>query len=305
MLAVECRDVWMIYKNFMEKGFVALSGVDVEIEEGELYGILGPNGAGKTTLISIMSTILVPTKGDVKVLGMDAFNETKKVRERINIASGIRLPWGMRVYECLKFYALCYGISDRRVIEKLLQDFELEKYRNVRFDELSAGNKQKLNLARAFINNPKVVFLDEPTANLDPDVAKRIREIILNIKKEKDVTIVLTTHNMKEAEMLCDRIAFMKNGKIVAEGSAEFLKRFVKSKEKIFVTLKNNDKKALKLSHPYEIKDNKVVVYVESAEKSLAEVLFSIKSAGLEIESVKTEEITLEDVFVELAKSRQ
>ncbi len=295
----------MIYKNFMEKGFVALSGVDVEIEEGELYGILGPNGAGKTTLISIMSTILVPTKGDVKVLGMDAFTETKKVRERINIASGIRLPWGMRVYECLKFYALCYGISDRKVIERLLQDFELEKYRNVRFDELSAGNKQKLNLARAFINNPEVVFLDEPTANLDPDVAKRIREIILNIKEEKDVTIVLTTHNMKEAEMLCDRIAFMKNGKIVTEGSAEFLKRFVKSKEKIFVTLKSHDKKALKLNHPYEIKDNKVIVYVESAEKSLAEVLFSIKSAGLEIESVKTEEITLEDVFVELAKSRQ
>ncbi len=99
MDAVECRNVWMIYRNFMERGFVALKDVNLKIEEGELFGILGPNGAGKTTLISILSTILIPTMGEVKILGMDALKNTKEVRRRINISSGTRLPWGMKVYE--------------------------------------------------------------------------------------------------------------------------------------------------------------------------------------------------------------
>ncbi len=283
----------------MERGFPALRGVDLRIEEGELFGILGPNGAGKTTLISILSTILIPTKGEVRILGRDAFKNTKEVRRRINICSGTRLPWGMKVYECLRFYALCYGIRDKSVVEKLLSEFELERYRDVRFDELSAGNKQKLNLARAFVNNPELVFLDEPTANLDPDVARRIREMILELGK--DTTIVLTTHNMREAEMLCDRIAFIKEGRIVAEGTAESLKRFVRRREKVIVKFKGEFPE-IGTGWPYEVDGKKAVFYVDDAERSVAQIVYELMERGVRVESVRVEEITLEDVFVELAK---
>lgn len=307
MDAVECRDVWMIYRNFMEKGIAALRGVSLDVESGEILGVLGPNGAGKTTLVSVLSTILIPTKGDVKILGMDAFKNTKRVRERINISSGVRLPWGMKVYECLRFYAFCYGITDKRVIENLIADFELDEYRNTRFDDLSAGNKQKLNLARAFINNPEVVFLDEPTANLDPDVARKIRKMILQIIEEKDTTVILTTHNMREAEMLCERIVFIRDGRIIAEGTAEELKKIIREKERVIVRLRDSDKVSPQiLSHiPYqfEINGSYAVFYVDNAELSAPEILLELGKAGLNVESVKMEEISLEDVFIELAKN--
>ncbi|MBE8540586.1 ATP-binding cassette domain-containing protein [Geoglobus acetivorans] len=302
MNAVECRDIWMVYRNFMEEPFTALKGISLEIGEGEVYCILGPNGAGKTTLISILSTILIPTRGEVRILGMDALRQTKEVRRRINISSGTRLPWGMRVYEILRFYALAYGISDKNVVDRALAEFELEKYRDLRFDELSAGNRQKLNLARAFINDPEVVFLDEPTANLDPDIARKVREMVLGIKEERNVTLILTTHNMGEAEMLADRIAFIKNGEIVAEGTSDELKRFVRSRDRIIVEVENPEIGEISLSRPYEIDGSRIVFYSESAEKELAEIVFGLKRAGFEIKSVKTEEVTLEDVFIELAK---
>lgn len=301
MRAVECRDVWMVYRTFMERGIVALRGIDLDIEDGVIFGLLGPNGAGKTTLISILSTILIPTKGEVRILGMDAFKNTRKVRERINISSGVRMPWGMKVYECLRFYAMCYGITDRRVVDRVISEFELEEHRNKRFDDLSTGNKQKVNLARAFLNDPEVVFLDEPTANLDPDMAKKIRQMILRIKEEKDVTIVLTTHNMREAEMLCDRIAFIKEGKIVAEGTSEELKKYTKMSERVILKLKGNAKK-LHIPYPYRMDGNTLIAFVEDAEKALPSIVVRLAEQGVFVESAKMEEITLEDVFIELAE---
>jgi ABC-2 type transport system ATP-binding protein len=291
----------MVYRTFMERGIVALRGIDLDIEDGVIFGLLGPNGAGKTTLISILSTILIPTKGEVRILGMDAFKNTRKVRERINISSGVRMPWGMKVYECLRFYAMCYGITDRRVVDRVISEFELEEHRNKRFDDLSTGNKQKANLARAFLNDPEVVFLDEPTANLDPDMAKKIRQMILRIKEEKDVTIVLTTHNMREAEMLCDRIAFIKEGKIVAEGTSEELKKYTKMSERVILKLKGNAKK-LHIPYPYRMDGNTLIAFVEDAEKALPSIVVRLAEQGVFVESAKMEEITLEDVFIELAE---
>jgi len=291
----------MVYRTFMERGIVALRGIDLDIEDGVIFGLLGPNGAGKTTLISILSTILIPTKGEVRILGMDAFKNTRKVRERINISSGVRMPWGMKVYECLRFYAMCYGITDRRVVDRVISEFELEEHRNKRFDDLSTGNKQKVNLARAFLNDPEVVFLDEPTANLDPDMAKKIRQMILRIKEEKDVTIVLTTHNMREAEMLCDRIAFIKEGKIVAEGTSEELKKYTKMSERVILKLKGNAKK-LHIPYPYRMDGNTLIAFVEDAEKALPSIVVRLAEQGVFVESAKMEEITLEDVFIELAE---
>ncbi len=299
--AVECRDVWMVYRTFMEKDTVALRGVDLDVEDGIIFGLLGPNGAGKTTLISILATILIPTKGEVRVLGMDAFKNTRKVRKRINISSGVRLPWGMKVYECLRFYAMCYGITDRKVVDDVISEFELEDHRNKRFDDLSTGNKQRANLARAFLNNPEVVFLDEPTANLDPDMAKKIREMILRIKEERDITIVLTTHNMREAELLCDKIAFIKDGNIVAEGTSEELKRYTKMSERVILRVRGNVDR-VNLPYPFRLDGNSLTVFVEDSEKALPSIVVKLAEQGINVESAKTEEITLEDVFIELAE---
>lgn len=298
MKAVECKDVWKIYRSFMEKEIVALKDVNLDVELREIFGILGPNGAGKTTLISIMSTLLIPDRGEVKILGLDAFKKVEDVRRRINIAVGNRMPWGLRVYECLKFYAMCYGV-DKRSVEDLLERFELSKYKNLRFEELSAGNRQRLNLARALLNNPDLLFLDEPTTNLDPDFARKIRDLILELNEEGK-TIVLTTHNMREAEELCDRIAFLKDGRVYAVGDLEHFKKIIKKKEKIIVEFSGKFE-GMKMSYPYELDGNKITIFVDRSEKEIFDVVSSLK--GLKIESIKVEGVTLEDIFIEIAKT--
>lgn len=298
MKAVECKDVWKIYRSFMEKEIVALKDVNLDVELREIFGILGPNGAGKTTLISIMSTLLIPDRGEVKILGLDAFKKVEDVRRRINIAVGNRMPWGLRVYECLKFYAMCYGV-DKRSVEDLLERFELSKYKNLRFEELSAGNRQRLNLARALLNNPDLLFLDEPTTNLDPDFARKIRDLILELNEEGK-TIVLTTHNMREAEELCDRIAFLKDGRVYAVGDLEHFKKIIKKKEKIIVEFSGKFE-GMKMSYPYELDGNKITIFVDRSEKEIFDVVSSLK--GLKIESIKVEGVTLEDIFIEIAKA--
>src|SRR3989339_863956 len=145
------------------------------------------------------------------------------LKEELNMCSGIpNFPWSLTVEENLKFYSLLYGICDKDcgdIIQNCIKMFSLEKYRSVRYDQLSSGNKQKLALAKSMINNPKLLFLDEPTIGLDPDIAKKIRELIRKIHGERDITIILTTHYMKEAEELCGRIAFIKDGIIKAVGT--------------------------------------------------------------------------------------
>jgi ABC-2 type transport system ATP-binding protein len=235
--AVVCEDVWMIYKSLKSEK-IALKGINLKIPKGKIFGLLGPNGAGKTTLISIMATILKQTRGRVEVLGLDSIRDAKEIRKRINIASGNpNLIWSLTVYENLRYYAMLYGVRDRRVVENLIDEFELREFRDVEFNRLSTGSKQKLLLARAFVNDPELVFLDEPTKGLDPPVAKRLREKIADMQKDLGISVVLTTHYMSEAEMLCERIAFINRGEIVANGSKEELKRMLKMKDKITIEI--------------------------------------------------------------------
>jgi ABC-2 type transport system ATP-binding protein len=306
--AVFCEDVWMSYKSFFGGRKPALRGVSLEIEEGEIFGILGPNAAGKTTLISILSTLLIPDRGRVRILRMDAFKEIKRVRERINISSGLNLPWSLSVYECLKFFSMAYGIRDCK-IDELIESFELAEFRNTEFEELSTGNKQKLSLAKTFVNNPDLVFLDEPTSGLDPDVARRLRKMISKIHKEENLTIVLTTHYMAEAEELCDRIVFLNKGKIIAEGTQRELKQIIGARDVITIELISQPSRyfleRLEGSESIfgvDLRDNKILLYVDDSERRIKEVLEIFKPVWGEIKRVSMEEATLEDVFLELAK---
>lgn len=302
--AVVCEDVWMIYKSLKSEK-IALKGINLKIPKGKIFGLLGPNGAGKTTLISIMATILKQTRGRVEVLGLDSVRDAKEIRKRINIASGNpNLIWSLTVYENLRYYAMLYGVRDRRVVENLIDEFELREFRDVEFNRLSTGSKQKLLLARAFVNDPELVFLDEPTKGLDPPVAKRLREKIADMQKDLGISVVLTTHYMSEAEMLCERIAFINRGEIVANGSKEELKRMLKMKDKITIEIDAEISMQLpSLEGVYMVeRDGKSLsFYVDSAERRLWDVASEVAKLG-RIKNIVVREVDLEDVFNELVK---
>ncbi len=244
--AIVTKSVYKTYRSgfWGRKLTPALLGVDLSIKEGEIFGLLGPNGAGKTTLLNIFSCQLLPDSGEVWVLGNEITHQaTNRLKSRLNMCSGNpNFPWSLTVEENLKFYSLLYGLCRKdckKTIEKSMEMFGLEKFRHTRYDELSSGNKQRLALAKALINNPEVLFLDEPTIGLDPDIARKIRKEVFNIHKEKKNTIILTTHYMKEAEELCERIAFIKDGEIKALGTRDELLEMTKSEnlEEAFLEL--------------------------------------------------------------------
>ena len=210
----------------------ALRGASLQVPRGAIYGLLGPNGAGKTTLLSILATLLLPDGGSATILGHDVVREAFAIRRRLNMASGnASFVWSLRPAEVLAFYGRLYGLHGRalwRRVNELLERCELGPHRKTEYNELSTGLKQRLALAKALLNDPEVLFLDEPTLGLDPDVSIRIRAQIAELRRERGTTIILTTHYMREAEELCDRIAFIKGGRILAEGTADELKRQIR-----------------------------------------------------------------------------
>ncbi len=198
----------------------AVDGISLDILQGEVLGILGPNGAGKTTFLNILSTLLLADSGMVQIDGVPlAPKYFKRLRKILNMSSGHpNFPWSLTVDENLKFYALLYGLRGGALESKLgelKEMFNLGPIARQRFDELSSGSKQKVSLAKALLNDPKIIFLDEPTVGLDPDVAMKIRERILDVFKRKKLTILLTTHNMAEAEAMSNRIAFIRHGRLL------------------------------------------------------------------------------------------
>ncbi|OGR87451.1 MAG: hypothetical protein A3A86_02435 [Elusimicrobia bacterium RIFCSPLOWO2_01_FULL_60_11] len=221
----------------------ALDGAGIEVEAGEIFGILGPNGAGKTTLLNCLSLLLKPDEGSIEMFGMDALKFHNKLRARLNMSSGnSNFPWCMTVREILRFYGMLYGIGFaplKKKTDELLGLLSLEPYADRRFDELSTGTKQRLALAKALLNDPEILFLDEPTIGLDPDVSIKLRGFIQRLNREKKITVLLTTHYMKEAEQLAQRIAFIQKGRILALGTPSELKSrsSAQNLEEVFLSL--------------------------------------------------------------------
>jgi ABC-2 type transport system ATP-binding protein len=224
---------------FKKKVNTALNGISLTVNKGEIFGLLGPNGAGKTTLLNVISTQLLPDAGKVLMFGREttklSMHELATLKARINMCSGNpNFPWSLTVQEILKYYSMLYGFgifASKDRVHELISAFELEKHRNSEYSRLSTGTKQRVALAKSMINAPEILLLDEPTIGLDPDISKKIRAKILEINKKTGTTIILTTHYMKEAEELCGRIAFIKDGKIKALGTKAELKRKTKTKD--------------------------------------------------------------------------
>jgi len=245
---IEVRGIHKTYKSgmFGRRKTHALRGIDLDIKKGEIFGVLGPNGAGKTTFLNILIGQLETDEGSVMVMGHDVTkNFSNNIKSRMNMCSGNpNFPWSLNVEEALKFYGMLYGFSGKDLkhrVEHNIEIFGLEENRRVLYDELSTGNKQKLAMAKAMLNDPEILLLDEPTTGLDPDIAQKTRKLIKKIHKERDITTILTTHYMPEAEELCGRIAFIRNGKIIALGTKSELKKSTKTKdlEGMFIALAN------------------------------------------------------------------
>jgi ABC-2 type transport system ATP-binding protein len=200
----------------------AVRGVSFNVEEGEVFGLLGPNGAGKTTTVEILEGLRTPDGGRVSVCGFDPQRDSDALKHEIGAAlQSTSLPDKLRVMEALRLFASFY--RRRRNPEELLKRFGLEEKRNAFYSQLSGGQKQRLALAMALVNDPKMLFFDEPTAGLDPQVRREIYDIIEELRREKK-TILMTTHYIEEAERLCDRVAIVDHGKVIALGSPRELK---------------------------------------------------------------------------------
>ncbi len=254
-VAIEVNDLKRNYEGTLgmtkKKTIKALTGISFTVDEGEIFGLLGPNGAGKTTTIKILTTLLAPTSGEAKIFGYDCFGQEKFIRDKINfIFGGERgLYWRLSAYENLQYFGDIYKIPAKVLkerIPKLIKLVDLEGRENEKVESFSKGMKQRLQIARGLINDPKVLFLDEPTIGLDPIGAKDLRNIILKLKGEGK-TILLTTHYMQEADELCDRIAIINNGELVDIDTPKQLKiRHLKDKnaplEDVYIKLIGGNK---------------------------------------------------------------
>lgn len=238
---VVVEDLWRVYETTIgvlrrqRRSVEALRGISLEVTPAQIFGLVGPNGAGKTTLIKILTTLLIPTKGRAWVLGFDVAREEGKIRPRINfIFGGERgLYWRLSGEDNLRYFADLYRV-ERRVaegrIEDLLQMVGLWERREERVEGYSKGMKQRLHIAKALINDPQVLFLDEPTIGLDPVAARALRELIGEIRG-RGVTIFLTSHYMWEMETLCDQIAVLKEGQIITTDTPSNLKSHIRGLE--------------------------------------------------------------------------
>src|ERR1700686_2669875 len=201
----------------------AVKGIDFEIRSGEVFGLLGPNGAGKTTTVEILEGLRPRTGGQVAVLGFDPDKQRQRLKDRIGVClQATNLPDKIRVHESMEVFASFYTRNVN--LDQLLKRLQLEEKRNAFYGTLSGGQKQRLALALALVNDPQVLFLDEPTAGLDPQVRREIYDIIEELKKDKK-TILITTHYIEEAERLCDRVAIVDHGRVIALGSPRELKQ--------------------------------------------------------------------------------
>jgi ABC-2 type transport system ATP-binding protein len=206
--------------------FTAVDGISFEIRRGEILGLLGPNGAGKTTTIQMLLGVVTPTGGTIQMFGLPFDRHREEILGQVNFSSTyVSMPQALTVEENLRVVAQLYGMDNiESRIDEIVKQMEMEEFRTKVTRKLSSGQMTRLSLAKAFLTEPKVLFLDEPTGSLDPDIADKTRSLIKEIRRSSGLTVLYTSHNMREMEQMSDRIIFLQRGRIVAEGTAESIK---------------------------------------------------------------------------------
>jgi len=297
----------IIVKNLVKKygDFYALNGLSFEVNENEIFGLLGPNGAGKTTLIHILATLLKPTTGGAVVNGYDVLHNATKVRESIGVV--FQAPSSDDIltgYENLKIHALLYGIPrgirEKRISE-VLKLVGLEGRKNDQVKKYSGGMRRRLEIARGLLHHPKVLFLDEPTLGLDPQSRESMWTYIKEIVTEEKVTIILTTHYMEEADMLCDRIGFISNGNIIALNSPSNLKQEMGGdivKINFIGDIPSTETfTRFDFVHKVELEENTAIVYMDEVNSNMHSLIKDLKG----VRTIEYKKPTLNDVFLRLS----
>ncbi len=281
----------------------AVKGIDFEIQPGEVFGLLGPNGAGKTTTVEILEGLRARSSGQVRVLGFDPDRQRQQLKDRIGVClQATNLPEKIRVREAMQVFASFYS---RNVdVNKLLQRLQLEEKRDAFYSTLSGGQKQRLALALALINDPQLIFLDEPTTGLDPQVRVEIHNLLEELKREKR-TILMTTHYIEEAERLCDRVAIVDEGRIVALDTPGRLQQQSKNASSIVVTCatafpENRPRWNEAIQSALDSTGKTLTVNSRRPAATLVDLVKWIDQNGMELTDVSLKQPSLEDVFIEL-----
>jgi ABC-2 type transport system ATP-binding protein len=320
--AIEAEDLGRIYKirgtkkeKAIRRELIALEGVNLKVEQGELFGLLGPNGAGKTTLIKILTTLLSPTSGRARVVGYDVVDQPHLIRPSINMVSGGESSgYGLlTVRENLWMFSQFYGVPSKeayRRIDELMKRIGIYDRRHTKSSDLSTGLRQKMNVVRGFMTDPQVLFLDEPTLGLDVGASREVRSLVREwLEENRSRTLLLTTHYMVEADELCDRVAIINQGRVLACDTPSTLKQSLQ-KEAIFEidTSHLNGLSAASLEGLpgvskvtcREEAGNATLNCILEEEAALAVIINALTAADIRIMKLTKHEPTLEDVFVTL-----
>ena len=311
----KAKNMHAIETNNLTKRFgtlVAVDHVSFSVEEGEIFGLLGPNGAGKTTIIRMLSTLTRPTEGTASIGGYDVVRDGGKVRELIGLVSEkIILYDRLTAKENLRFFGRLYNIPGEllnKKIDELLRLVKLNKWRNSQVGTFSTGMRQRMNVIRAMLNVPKVLFLDEPTLGLDPQSSVEVREFVKKINRENKTTIIITTHMMVEADMICDRIGIIDHGKIAALDTSTNLKKSVSGADTIILSLEIGNLSSEMLTSIQSLKcvgsvsqDNSTHIKIHAhGDEAFDTIIDSIRAKEGKIDSIENLQPTLEDVFLHI-----
>lgn len=302
-------DDYVLYANSLSKSFgsfKAVHNVSFGLKKGEILGFLGPNGAGKTTTIQMLLGVLTPTSGSVSYFGKNLDTNREEILEKVNFSSPyVQLPWRLSPKEVLQYTSYLYDIPNRTGrVNRIISLFHLAPFINKEIKDLSAGQQTRLNLAKAFLNYPEVLLLDEPTASLDPESAKYIRDFLVNQKKEFNVSIIFTSHRMEEVEEICQRIVFIHHGKIIAEDTPENLPKKIKH-ARVTLVMVDGLKRTIQFCEetklPYQLQKRSIEITIE--EHKIADLLSNLSKKEIQYDQISIKKPDLEDFFLEVVKN--
>ncbi|MFQ6040752.1 MAG: ABC transporter ATP-binding protein [Candidatus Poribacteria bacterium] len=315
--AIEARQLTKVFTGSKKRAeTIAVDSIDLTIQKGEIFGLLGPNGAGKTTTVRMLTCLIQSTSGEAWVEGASILSEPKKVRASCGILTETPgLYVRLNAIEYLNFFGQLYGLSRQELETRVpnvldMLGIDAKDREGKRLGAFSRGMQQKMNIARAILHNPPVLFLDEPTASLDPESAKMVRDYILNLKEQQQHTILLCTHNLDEADRLCDRIGIIHNGKLMRVGETENLKARLGEQRTYRVLLSDATDNFLAVVRSVTgvneafIENGEIVFHTNEPETTNPQVLQALVQANAKILTVSEEAHSLEEVYLALLKEQ-